>query len=75
MNGNLHDNRPVVPVVDDTPDNLAPISRRCYKEPMSHGAASALILEDRGLHFAPEVVDAFVRIADRFQAIAEEFKE
>lgn len=51
------------------------ISRRCYKEPMSHEAAAALILEGRGRHFDPEVVDAFVRIADRFQAIAEEFKE
>ncbi len=46
------------------------ISRRVYKEPMSHVEAIKIIIEGRGKHFDPEVVDAFLTLQDEFQAIA-----
>jgi putative two-component system response regulator len=51
------------------------ISRRVYKEPMSHEAAKAIILEGRGSHFDPDIVDAFVSIQDEFIAIAERYAD
>lgn len=50
------------------------ISRRVYKEPMSHEKAMSIIIEGRGAHFDPDVIDAFVKVADRFNAIAEMFR-
>jgi adenylate cyclase len=38
-------------------------SRRVYRGPMSHDDAVAFIVERRGTHFDPAVVDAFVEIA------------
>ena len=49
------------------------ISRRVYKAPMPHDQAVELILQARGSHFDPDVVDAFVAIHDEFRAIAERF--
>ncbi|MDP3023356.1 MAG: two-component system response regulator [Sulfuricurvum sp.] len=46
------------------------ISRRVYKEPMSHADAVKIILEGRGKHFDPEVVDAFLTLQKEFQSIA-----
>ena len=37
--------------------------RRLYRQPVSHEEAVQLIVEGRGTHFDPDVVDAFVRIA------------
>jgi len=51
------------------------ISRRVYKEPMSHEQAMAIILDGRGRHFDPDVVDAFRRLAGRFQEIAERYAD
>jgi putative two-component system response regulator len=51
------------------------ISRRVYKEPMSHEQASALISEGRGKHFDPDMVDAFLEIQEKFRAIAAEFAD
>lgn len=51
------------------------ISRRPYKEPFTLEAAAQLILEGRGIHFDPEVVDAFqARLAD-FRAIANRYAD
>ena len=36
-------------------------SRRVYKEAMTHEQARAIILRDRGSHFDPEIVQAFLR--------------
>jgi response regulator RpfG family c-di-GMP phosphodiesterase len=38
-------------------------TRRPYKEPWSHGRALELIQSERGKHFDPAIVDAFVRRA------------
>jgi putative two-component system response regulator len=46
------------------------ISDRVYKSGMSHDEASKIIGEGRGTHFDPDVVDAFLALADVFQAIA-----
>ncbi|PIM53535.1 two-component system response regulator [Roseateles chitinivorans] len=51
------------------------ISRRVYKDAMPHGDAVAIIVQGRGSHFDPEVVDAFLRIQDEFQEIARRFAD
>lgn len=43
-------------------------SRRVYKPPMSHEDALRLIRDGRGTQFDPAVVDAFLGIADTFDA-------
>ena len=46
------------------------VSRRIYKEGMPHDRAFEILLEGRGSHFDPDVVDAFVAIGDEIRAIA-----
>jgi len=46
-------------------------SDRVYKRGMGHDEATAIIIEGRGNHFDPDMVDAFIAIADKFNAIAE----
>ena len=46
------------------------ISKRVYKEAFPLEKATAIILEGRGSHFDPEIVDAFVARKDDFEAIA-----
>ena len=50
-------------------------SKRNYKEAFSHSRATAIILEGRGSHFDPVVVDAFIAIAARFDAIRNQMFE
>ena len=52
----------------DTYDALT--ARRVYREALSHDQAVALIVEGRGTHFDPDVVDAFVAIAPRLRDAA-----
>lgn len=49
------------------------ISRRVYKAGMSHERAVEIITEERGTHFDPDIVDAFLRIGEVFQTIARKF--
>lgn len=51
------------------------ISRRCYKPPFSHAEAVDIIVEGRGTHFDPHMVDAFLALEDEFRQIAFEFAE
>ena len=51
------------------------ISRRVYKEGMSHEKALGIITEGRGSHFDPDVTDAFVELAEEFRAIAKRFAD
>ena len=51
------------------------ISRRVYKPPFSHEKAVAIITDGRDKHFDPRVVDAFMRIKDRFREIATEYAD
>ncbi len=51
------------------------ISKRCYKPPFPHEKAVAIILEGRGSHFDPDLVDAFIELATRFREVALEFAD
>lgn len=48
-------------------------SKRIYKPAFPHEKAVKIIRQDSGTHFDPELVDAFLRIHDQFDAIAERF--
>ena len=50
-------------------------SKRVYKEAYSHEKAREIIINDRGKHFDPDVVDAFVALAEEFRRIREEMFE
>jgi len=49
------------------------LSLRAYKNSMTHAQAAQIILEGRGKHFDPDVVDAFVALMQEFQVIAGHF--
>jgi putative two-component system response regulator len=51
------------------------ISRRVYKDGMPHEKAITIIIESRGNHFDPDIVDAFVELQDDFKAIAARFSD
>ncbi|AOY47094.1 response regulator [Vibrio cholerae] len=51
------------------------ICRRVYKEPMSHEEAKAIILQGRGSHFDPMVIDAFLIEEQNFIDIAQKFAD
>jgi len=48
-------------------------SRRVYKPGLSHEQAFASILEGKGSHFDPDMVEAFIAIEDQFSAIADRY--
>ncbi|MEM8811943.1 MAG: HD domain-containing phosphohydrolase [Pseudomonadota bacterium] len=50
-------------------------STRPYKPAFSHEAARAIIVEGRGKHFAPDVVDAFLQTEAKFIAISKDQRE
>jgi len=49
------------------------ISRRVYKEGMSHEHAMKIMAEGRGTHFDADMFDAFVDIQEEFRSIAQRF--
>ena len=51
------------------------ISARSYKPAMPQAQAEAIILQGRGTHFDPAVVDAYLRQRDAFAAIAARFAD
>jgi len=51
------------------------ISVRVYKAAMSFEQAHGIIVEGRGRHFDPDVVDAYLAIVDEFTAIAERYRD
>jgi len=51
------------------------ISRRVYKEGMTHERAVEIVIEGRGTHFDADMVDAFVDIQGEFSAIALRFSD
>ena len=51
------------------------ISKRVYKPGFPHEKAVEIISEGKGSHFDPEMVDAFLLIADRFREIAAEYAD
>lgn len=51
------------------------ISRRVYKPPFPHEQALAMIVEERGSHFDPDIVDALLHVAGEFASIARNFRD
>ncbi|HSD39136.1 MAG TPA: two-component system response regulator [Rhodocyclaceae bacterium] len=51
------------------------ISRRVYKDGMSHENAVDVIIQGKGSHFDPDMVDAFVEQQEEFRAIALRFAD
>ena len=46
------------------------VSKRVYKAALTHEAAVEIITGDRGIHFDPDVVDAFLEIQEWFKQIS-----
>lgn len=49
--------------------------KRVYKSAISHDEVLTIILEGRGKHFDPDVVDAFVAIQQQFIEIADKYRD
>jgi len=50
-------------------------SRRPYKEPFSESDVIRIILEGSGLHFNPDIVDAFVDVKEQFSIFAQHYSD
>lgn len=50
-------------------------SRRCYKQAFSPEKSRKIIVNDRQVHFDPDVVDAFLASEDEFARVREEFQD
>jgi putative two-component system response regulator len=50
------------------------IDSRCYRAGLSHAAACEIIMEGKGAHFDPMLIDLFAEIEDRFDAVAQSLK-
>lgn len=51
------------------------ISRRIYKGAYSHEEAVSMMTQERGRHFDPDVLDAFLQIEQKFRAIALQYSD
>ena len=51
------------------------ISKRIYKPPFPHEKAVEIIVEGKGKHFDPDIVDAFVELENTFRNIALSFAD
>jgi putative two-component system response regulator len=51
------------------------ISKRVYKEAFTHEVARNIILQGRGTHFDPAVIDAFIALEQDFIDIAKRFSD
>lgn len=73
-NGLSGDNIPLagrILALGDVYDALT--SKRVYKEAFSHAKSREIILEGRGTHFDPDVVDAFISVENEFLTIKNHF--
>lgn len=51
------------------------ISSKVYKKGVPHDKAVQVIFSERGAHFDPDMVDAFIEIQDAFADIAKRFAD
>ena len=51
------------------------ISKRVYKPAFSHDQACTTIVRGKGTHFDPDMVDAFVELAEDFRSIASKYPD
>jgi putative two-component system response regulator len=50
-------------------------SKRVYKDAFSHDIARAIIVQDNGTHFDPQIVEAFLETEAAFTEIREKFRD
>ena len=50
-------------------------SQRCYKDAFDHEHCQRIILEGKGNHFDPLIVDAYLEIEDEFLRVRKEFQD
>jgi putative two-component system response regulator len=50
-------------------------TRTLYRPPMSYDEAIKFIVERKATHFDPAVVDAFIKVAPRFQMVNAEYTD
>ncbi|MGD9721939.1 MAG: response regulator [Pirellulales bacterium] len=50
-------------------------SRRVYKDAYSHAKARTIVVQSRGTHFDPDVVDAFLANEEKFIAVAQALRD
>jgi putative two-component system response regulator len=50
-------------------------SRRVYKDAYSHEKAKAIVLDARGTHFDPEIVDAFLANENKFRQVQQQLAD
>lgn len=51
------------------------VSQRCYKDPIPFDRAKNIILEEKGRHFDPTLVESFVRHEDAWLAVVETYQD
>ena len=51
------------------------VSRRVYKEPFSYELTKKIIIEGKGKHFDPILVDGFIEIEEVFREIAQKYSD
>ena len=62
-----------ITAVADVYDAL--VSRRCYKDARPVSEAIDILVKDKGSHFDPEVIDAFLDITDLVAAIHQKYAD
>ena len=50
-------------------------TKRCYKDAFTHEKSRAIILEERGRHFDPDIVDAFLQVETQWESIRSSVKD
>ncbi|MCL2767743.1 MAG: HD domain-containing protein, partial [Synergistaceae bacterium] len=51
------------------------VSERIYKDAFAHDSVGAIIEEERGKHFDPDIVDAFLAVKNKFLEIHNRFND
>lgn len=51
------------------------ISKRVYKSAYSHDQAMSIIMEGRGTHFDPDIIDTLLDVAEEFLAISQDYRD
>ncbi len=50
-------------------------SKRCYKDAFTHDASRTMIVDQRGRHFDPEIVEAFLATESEFKKVREFYQD
>ncbi len=50
-------------------------SRRVYKEPFSHEKSRDIMIEGKGTHFDPKIIDAFLAVEEEIKKISIEYED